>query len=72
MPQNVKTIPADRTGHPRASITARNRLQMVETSELKHRDLVAGLITLEGNTEFIPRHHPRGCSRTFKESNRLL
>ena len=46
LPQNAKTIPSDRTGHPRASITASNRLQMAEISELKHRDLAAGLVTL--------------------------
>ena len=48
LPQNAKTIPSDRTGHPRTSITASNRLQMAEISELKHRDLTAGLVTLEG------------------------
>ena len=34
MPQNAKAIPAIRTGHPRASITASNRLYMEELSEL--------------------------------------
>ena len=53
MPQNAKTIPYDRSGHPRASITASNRLQMTEISELKHRDLAAGLITLEGKKTVI-------------------
>ena len=53
MPQNAKTIPSDRSGHPRASITASNRLQMTEISELKHRDLAAGLITLEGKKTVI-------------------
>ena len=48
LPQNAKTIPSDRTGHPRTSITASNRLQMAEIIELKHRDLTAGLITIEG------------------------
>ena len=48
MPQNAKTIPTDRIGQPRASVTASNRLQMAEISELKHRDLAAGLVTLEG------------------------
>ena len=48
LPQNAKTIPSDRTGYPRTSITASNRLEMAEISELKHRDLTAGLITLEG------------------------
>ena len=48
MPRNAKPIPDDRTGHPRASITASNRLQMADISELKHRDLAADLITLEG------------------------
>ena len=51
LPQNAKTIPSDRTGHPRASITASNRLQMAEISELKHRDLAAGLVTLEGKKQ---------------------
>ena len=48
MPQNAKAIPAIRTGHPRASITASNRLYMEELSELEYRDLVAGLVTLKG------------------------
>ena len=48
MPQNAKTIPADRNGHPRESITASTRLQMAEISELRHRYLAAGLLTLEG------------------------
>ena len=39
---------SDRTGHPRASITASNRLHMAKITELKHRDLAAGLVTLEG------------------------
>ena len=50
MPQNAKTIPTDRSGHLRASITASNILQMAEISELKHRDLAA--ITLEGKKQF--------------------
>ena len=53
MPQNAKTIPMDRTGHPRASITASNRLQLAEIIELKHRDLAAGLVTLEGKKTVI-------------------
>ena len=53
MPQNAKTIPSDRTGHPRASITASNRLQMAEITELKHRDLAAGLVILEGKRTVI-------------------
>ena len=53
LPQNTKNIPSDRTGHPRASITASNRLQMAEISELKHRDLAAGLVTLEGKKTVI-------------------
>ena len=53
MPQNAKTIPTIRTGHPRASITASNRLHMEELSELGHRDLVAGLVTLEGKKTVI-------------------
>ena len=53
LPQNSKTIPSDRTGHPRASITASNKLQMAEISELKHRDLAAGLVTLEGKKTVI-------------------
>ena len=53
MPQNAKTIPSDRFGYPRASITASNRLQMAEISKLKHRDLAAGLITLEGKKTVI-------------------
>ena len=53
LPQNAKTIPNDRTGHPRASITASSRLQMAEISELKHRDLAAGLVTLEGKKTVI-------------------
>ena len=48
-----KNIPTDRTGHPRASITASNRLQMAEITELKHRDLAAGLIALEGKKTVI-------------------
>ena len=75
MPQNAKTIPADRTGHPRASITASNRFQMAEISELRHRDLAAGLVTLEGKnsyTKCIPKYHARGCPRPPKKSNRLL
>ena len=51
LPQNAKTIPSDRSGHPRASITTSNRLQMAEISELSHRDLAAGLITLEGKKQ---------------------
>ena len=51
LPQNAKTIPSDRTGHPRAAITASKRLQMAEISELKHRDLAAGLVTLEGKKQ---------------------
>ena len=53
LPQNAKTIPSDRTGHPRASITTSNRLQMAEISELKHRDLAAGLVTLEGKKTVV-------------------
>ena len=53
LPQNAKTIPNDRTGHPRASITASNRLQSAEITELKHRDLAAGLVTLEGKKTVI-------------------
>ena len=53
MPQNAKTIPSDRTGDPRASVTASSRLQRAEISELKHRDLAAGLITLEGKRTVI-------------------
>ena len=53
LPQNAKTIPSDRTGHPRASITASNRLQIAAISELKHRDLAAGLVTLEGKKTVI-------------------
>ena len=53
LPQNTKTIPSDRTGHPRASITASTRLQMAEISELKHRDLTEGLVTLEGKKTVI-------------------
>ena len=53
IPQNAQTIPADRSGHPRASITASNRLQMAEITELRHRDLAAGLITLEGKKTVI-------------------
>ena len=53
LPQNAKTIPDDRTGRPRASITASNRLQMSETSDLKHRDLTAGLVTLDGKKTVI-------------------
>ena len=53
MPQNAKTIPVDRIGHPRASITASNRLEMSEITELKDRDLAAGLVTLEGKKTVI-------------------
>ena len=53
LPQNAKTIPSDRTGHPRAAITASTRLQMAEITELKHRDLAAGLVTLEGKKTVI-------------------
>ena len=52
MPQNAKTIPTDRSGHLRASITASNILQMAKISELKHRDLAA--ITLEGKKTVLP------------------
>ena len=51
--QNAKTIPTNRSGHPRASITASNRLHMEELSELGHRDLVAGLLTIEGKKTVI-------------------
>ena len=53
--KNVATTitSSDRTGHPRAAITACTRLQMAEISELKHRDLAAGLITLEGKKPVI-------------------
>ena len=47
MPQNAKTIPGD----PIGSVTASYWLQMAETSE--HRDLTAGLITLEGKKTVI-------------------
>ena len=53
LPQNTKTIPSDRSGNPRASITASNRLQMSEINELSHGDLAAGLITLEGKKTVI-------------------
>ena len=53
MPPNAKTIPTIRTGHPRASIKASNRLHIEELSELEHRDLVAGLVTLEGKKTVI-------------------
>ena len=43
LPQNAKTIPSDRTGHPRTSITASNRLQMAEISELKLVDKMRDL-----------------------------
>ena len=43
LPQNAKTIPSDRTGHPRTSITASNRLQMAEISELKLMDKMRDL-----------------------------
>ena len=33
MSQNARTIPMDRIGHPRESITASNRLQMAEITE---------------------------------------
>ena len=53
MPQSAKTIPTIRTGHPRASIIASNGLHMEELSELGHRDLLAGLVTLEGEKTVI-------------------
>ena len=54
MPQNAKNISTIKTGHPRASITARDRLHMEELSEHGRRDLVTGLVTLEGKKTVIP------------------
>ena len=49
-----KTIPRNKEGHPRAGISASNRLHMEEISELRHRDLVAGLVTMKGKkTEIL-------------------
>ena len=53
LPQNAKTIPTNRQGQPRVSISASNRLHMEEITELSHRDLVAGLVTLEGKKTII-------------------
>ena len=53
LPQNAKTIPTNRQGQPRVSISASNRLHMEKITELSHRDLVAGLVTLEGKKTII-------------------
>ena len=75
MPQNAKTIPTDRNGHPRVSITASKRLQMAEISELKHTDLATGLVTLEGKNSIImciSRHYTGNHTRVSEKSYKLL
>ena len=70
LPQNAKTMPSNRQGHPRVSISASNRLHMEEITELSHRDLVAGLVTLEGkknNTQHLARHNKGNNTRLFKQ-----
>ena len=46
LPQNSRTIPYDRTGLPRAAITASKELNIEELTPICHRDLAAGLISL--------------------------
>ena len=53
LPQNAKTIPTDKNGQPRAAIYTSKALHMEEISELRHRDLAAGLVTLEGKKTVI-------------------
>ena len=76
LPQNAKTIPTDKNGQPRAAIYTSKALHMEEISELRHRDLAAGLVTLEGkkngHNERLPRYKERNSTRIFKQSNRLL
>ena len=48
LPKNCNYLPQIKTGHPRAAIFASKDIQIHEINELKHRDLTAGLITIEG------------------------